>query len=159
MARTYFGSPVLILESPTPSPTVECDQSQGGMDLGGTSLRDFNPLNYQNSSQIIRGRHRYNRPFVSHDVDALTQPITFTEKPLKNINKPCPLKTEGTQTLDDDFVVVNSELAQEDLPDQEEETFFQRLRRLLLTSTQTGQQSPYITIPVVAISLASFSLD
>ena len=140
MATTSSGSPILTLEPCSPRPV-----ERGPIAM----MRDLNPLNYHISPASTSR---------AASIPTWAPPVPFTNKPPPNTYRPRALKTKETQTLEEDFIVVSDELDQEDFTVQGE-TFFQRIRRTLLYSNTTSNQSPYIAIPIITLSLVTFGYE
>lgn len=78
----------------------------------------------------------------------------FTDKPQEGVTKPTCVPMFG----DESYELISKELEQEDFP-QYEETYLQRFRRVVMGSNTLLNHNPYLTVPVVAISLATFGVE
>ena len=81
----------------------------------------------------------------------------FTDEPIGDIIRPESLHINIDE--DDSYEFVSSELEQEDFPACEE-TYLQRFRRVITGSNPLLRQAnPYISVPVVTISLTTFGFE
>lgn len=78
----------------------------------------------------------------------------FTDKPQDGAVKPKCIQ----MCTDESYELISKELEQEDFP-QYEETYLQRFRRVVMGSNALLYHNPYLTVPVVAISFATFGIE
>jgi hypothetical protein len=80
--------------------------------------------------------------------------LEFTDKPRDDVVKPKCIR----MCTDESYELISKELEQEDFP-QYEETYLQCFRRVVMGSNTLLHHNPYLTVPVVAFSLATFGFE